>query len=367
MNELEQQIESYKVKVQRAWKLLQLDTYQQKIAEIEQEMSQQGFWLNQEYATNKSQEVNDLKNRFEIWNSLRQQLDDMSDLLGEIGHEQSSELFNDLQNQMNQLQGRYSDLEFELLLDQPYDSKDALVTVYAGSGGTDAQDWAEMLLRMMLRYCDKKNFKIEILSKILGNEAGLKSCQFKVHGNFAYGYLKSESGVHRLVRISPFDAEKMRHTSFAMIEVMPLLEDIDTQDIEINSKDLRIDTFRASGAGGQHVNKTESAVRITHEPTNIVVSCQSGRSQLQNKETAMKILRSKLYQYYKTEKEEERKKIKGEHTQAAWGNQIRSYVLHPYKMVKDLRSNYEVTDPQKVLDGDLDKFIEEYLRSLKNK
>jgi peptide chain release factor 2 len=254
-------------------------------------------------------------------------------------------------------------LEFYLLLDGKHDKSSAIVAVHAGSGGTEAQDWAEMLLRMVMRYSEKKDWNVILLDESRGQEAGIKSATLRVDGRYAYGHLKSEHGTHRLVRISPFDAEKMRHTSFALIEVIPEIETDD--DIEIDPKDLRIDTFMSSGKGGQSVNTTYSAVRIVHIPTGTTVQCQNERSQLQNKETALRILKSKLQALKEEQEEKERQELRGEYKSAEWGNQIRSYVLHPYKMVKDLRTRYEESDPDNVLDGNLDGFVEAYLKWIK--
>ncbi len=266
----------------------------------------------------------------------------------------------DLQRDLEALQSDWNRMEGQLLLSEPYDTRPAIVSVHAGAGGTESQDWAEMLLRMYLRWAERNRFKTEILDQTEGEEAGLKSVTFAVDGRWAYGRLKSERGVHRLVRISPFDSQKRRHTSFALVEVMP--EVADDAPIEIDDKDLRIDTYRASGAGGQHVNKTDSAVRITHLPTGIVVTCQNERSQAQNKERALTVLRAKLAERAQEEREAEMARLRGVHVEAGWGNQIRSYVLQPYTMVKDLRTGVETSNPTAVLDGELDPFIEGYLR-----
>ena len=263
------------------------------------------------------------------------------------------------------LKARFEKLEFTTLMDSEYDTSDAIIAIHAGAGGTEAQDWAEMILRMFTRYAESKNWKVKILDKSDGAEAGIKSVTISVQGRYAYGHFKAEAGVHRLVRISPFDADKQRHTSFALAEVLPDLGEL--EETEIDPKDIRIDTFLASGHGGQGVQTTYSAVRITHLPTKIVASCQNERSQLQNKETAMRILQARLHAVYMKEREEEKKKLRGEFTSAEWGNQIRSYVLHPYRLVKDHRTKYETQDTEKVLDGDLDRFIEEYLRFNKTK
>ena len=269
-------------------------------------------------------------------------------------------LEQEIEKQLEILEKEYTQKEFYVLFQDKHDVSNAVVSIHAGTGGTEAQDWADMLLRMMFRYCEKREWTTTILDKTIGNEAGIKSVTFSVQGRYAYGHLKAEAGVHRLVRISPFDAESMRHTSFALIEVIP--EIADAEESEINPKDLRIDTFLSSGAGGQHVQKTSSAVRIVHLPTNITVSCQSERSQHQNKATAMKILQSKLYKLAIEQKAEEIKEVRGEVMQAVWGNQIKSYVLQPYKMVKDTRTKYETSDTQAVLDGDLDPFIHAFLK-----
>ena len=267
---------------------------------------------------------------------------------------------NDLEEKIIILEKEIDNFRIKLLLDKKYDSNNAILTINSGAGGTEACDWAEMLYRLYDRWANKKNFKVEILDSLSGEEAGLKSITMNIKGHFAYGYLKGEKGVHRLVRISPFDSNARRHTSFAAINVMPEIED----DIEINIKteDLKIDTYRASGAGGQHVNTTDSAVRITHLPTNTVVTCQNERSQLKNRETAMKILKSKLFEIEMQKKEKEMANLKGVDTKIEWGSQIRSYVFQPYKMVKDHRTKAEEGNVEKVMDGDIDLFINEYLK-----
>jgi peptide chain release factor 2 len=266
----------------------------------------------------------------------------------------------EIATEADELETRFEEMEFELLLSGEYGRSSAFLAVHAGAGGTEAQDWAEMLLRMYLRWAERRGYQASVVDTSPGEEAGVKSALIEVTGLYAYGYLKAERGVHRLVRLSPFDASHSRHTSFALVEVMPEVDrDV---DIKIDPDDLRVDFFRASGPGGQHVQKTSSAVRITHVPTGTVAICQNERSQYQNKEMAMKVLRARLLELELEKQAEERTRLKGEHVAAGWGNQIRSYVLHPYKMVKDHRTGYETSDPNAVLDGELDDFIKAYLK-----
>jgi len=275
-----------------------------------------------------------------------------------------SEVELELNEHLTNLDKRISDLEFRRMLSGRDDSKNAILTIHPGAGGTESQDWAEMLMRMYLRFSEIRNFKTEIMDYQSGDEAGLKSVTIEITGSYAYGYLKAEAGVHRLVRISPFDANSRRHTSFASVFVLPEIDE--NIDIEINPTDLRIDTYRASGAGGQHVNKTDSAIRITHIPTGIVVQCQNERSQHKNKANALKILASKLYQKELDEQKQKMKEYTNSKTEIAWGNQIRSYIFHPYNLVKDHRTNIETSNTQQVMDGDLIKFIEQFLVQFAN-
>ncbi len=306
--------------------------------------------------------MEELRTGISAWRDLEQRADALAEM-AELAAEDPDEteaLRPDLERDLAALQSDWGRMEQQLLLSEPFDERGAIVSVYAGAGGTESQDWAEMLLRMYLRWAERSRFRTEILEATEGEGAGLKSVSFSIDGRWAYGRLRSERGVHRLVRISPFDAQKRRHTSFALVEVMP--EVPEDADVEIDEKDLRVDTYRASGAGGQHVNKTDSAVRITHLPTGIVVAVQSERSQHQNRDRAMAVLRARLVERQEEEREAEMARLRGEHVEAGWGNQIRSYVLQPYTMVKDLRTGVETANPTGVLDGDLDAFIEGYLR-----
>ena len=319
-------------------------------------MEAPGFWDDRTGAAPLLQQRRALEKRLATLNRLREDAEELAawkELLAEgEGDEEVEEFFGRLETELHQL-------ELQLKLSGSDDDKYALVAVHPGAGGTESQDWAEMLLRMYLRWAEQNDFEIELLDRLEGEEAGIKSATFAVRGDYAYGYLHGESGVHRLVRISPFDAASRRHTSFASVFVYPEVDD--DVEIEINDGDLRVDTYRASGAGGQHVNKTESAVRITHLPSGIVVACQNERSQHKNRATAMKILRSRLYDLEISKREEEAAILEGKKMDIAWGSQIRSYVLHPYRMVKDHRTNLEVGDTDRVLDGGLDPFIESWL------
>ena len=335
-----------------------------------------GFWQNRELAEKKSKRITDLKKILEKWERIKKSIYDCLEL-GKLiqqdkmidsvkfSEENSLTKFNqeeleiEIQKQSLIIKKELNDFEKIVFLNKPYDQENAFLSIFAGAGGVDAQDWTEILLRMYSRYALKKGWEAEIINHSKGMEAGMKSVVLEIKGKYAYGFLKNEAGVHRLVRISPFDAEKMRHTSFALVEV---LQEITEEEVEINEKDLRIDTFLASGHGGQNVQKNETAVRIVHLPTNLIATCQSERSQLQNKERAMQVLKSKLYQYNQAEKQEEKDRLKGEFKSASWGNQIRSYVLQPYQMVKDLRSNYETDQVQDILNGNLEEIIESCLR-----
>jgi len=326
-------------------------------------MQEPDFWADHNRAKAKSQKLDELRQELERWRNISQEVDDLFELVKMAEKEKDKSIKHDLEKRFLELQKQFDRLEFYILFSGKYDQQNAIIAVHAGTGGVDAQDWAAMLLRMYLRFSEKKGWLVKIVDKSVGSEAGLKSATIHITGRYAYGYLKSEAGVHRLVRISPFDAEKMRHTSFALVEVLPELEEV--EEVKINEKDLRIDTFLSSGHGGQSVNTTYSAVRVVHKPTGLTVSCQNERSQQQNKETALKILKSKLHKLYQEEKQAEKQKLRGEYQEAAWGNQARSYVLHPYKMVKDHRTKFEVADVEAVLDGNLDRFIEDYLKNQK--
>jgi peptide chain release factor 2 len=328
---------------------------------LNREVSAPGFWEKKKNAHSIVKKLDALQTELHSWRAIDQEVKDTIALAEEAETSGEHSLRFDIEKKLHELTERFSALEFSVLLAGPYDREDAICAIHAGTGGTDAQDWAGMLLRMYMRFCERRGWKVRILDRSVGQEAGIKSATFEVQGQYAFGYLKAEAGVHRLVRISPFDAEAMRHTSFALVEALPVMEDV--QEIVIDPKDLRIDTFMSSGHGGQSVNTTYSAVRIVHLPTKITVTCQNERSQTQNKETALKILKARLHQLSLAKQEEEKQLLRGEYTEAAWGNQIRSYVLQPYKLVKDHRTKFESRDPQKVLDGALDPFVEAWLRA----
>jgi peptide chain release factor 2 len=316
-------------------------------------MQEPGFWDDQERAAKVTAEHARTQRRLESYRKLESDIDDL-ETLEELAAEDES-IAQELDEQRSSVESRLADLEEQRLFSGPYDAGDAVVSVHAGTGGTDSQDWAEMLLRMEMRWAERRGFDVELAEVSPGEEAGIKSASFIARGENAYGLFSAEKGVHRLVRISPFDAQSRRHTSFALVEVSPLVDEV--TDVDIDEADLQIDTYRASGAGGQHVNKTDSAVRITHRPTGIVVQCQNERSQSSNKATAMAMLRSKLLEVEEQKRRDELAREKGEAQDVGWGSQIRSYVLQPYTMVKDHRTGYEMGDAQRVLDGDLDGFV----------
>jgi peptide chain release factor 2 len=318
------------------------------------------FWSSPERAKVIAQRVNELNRENATWDEIEKGLADLEELA--VSGDESFR--PDITSELEKREAQFKELEFLVLFSGRYDQNDAILAFHAGSGGTEAQDWAEMLFRMITRFCEKKGFSVRVLSESKGQEAGIKSATIEVKGRYAYGWLRSEHGVHRLVRISPYDADKARHTSFANIEVMPDIGD--TEDVKLDPKDLRIDTFLAGGHGGQGVQTTYSAVRIVHVPTGIMTTCQNERSQLQNRETALKMLKLKLAAIEAEKQEAERLKLRGEYHSAEWGNQIRSYVIHPYKMVRDHRTKFRLTDAEKVLEGWIDPFVESYLKYLKD-
>ena len=330
-----------------------------RLAELDKIISQPKFWDDPEKAQLYVREQSQTKGIIDEFEHLNREFEDaevLTELSIEEGDEEAAE---EAKDKLSRIEKKVEDLEFKRILGDPDDERNAIVSINSGAGGTEAQDWSEMLLRMYLKYTERMGFEVQMLDMQEGEEAGIKSATFVVKGPYAYGYLKGESGVHRLVRISPFDSNKRRHTSFSSVFVSPEIDD--TIEVEIDASDLRVDTFRASGAGGQHVNKTDSAVRITHIPTGVVVSCQNERSQHQNRANALKILRARLYEL---EKEKQREKLEELHStkkEIGWGSQIRSYVLHPYRMIKDHRTEYETGNVEPVLDGDLNEFIKRYL------
>jgi peptide chain release factor 2 len=326
------------------------------LKELEQQAADPDLWNDPDAARGLMQHLADLQEDVQYWTNLRQQIADVQELLSL----EDEELLPELEVEAAALEQEMGRAEFRLLLSGKHDRGNAILAIHAGAGGTDAQDWAAMVLRMFLRWTERRNFKTEILDSLDGESAGIKSTTLSIAGAYAYGYLRSERGVHRLVRLSPFDSAHRRHTSFVLVEVWPDLgNDV---DVQINPDDLEIDTFRASSAGGQHMQKNETAVRIRHIPSGLIVSCQNERSQMQNRESALRVLKARLVEMEEEKQRQQLADLKGEHTDAGWGNQIRSYVLHPYQMVKDHRTDFESGNVQAVLDGDLDAFMEAYLR-----
>lgn len=332
----------------------------QRIIQLTALSEEPDFWKNNQRAKEVMQQLGSLKQQVDLWEGLRRETAETLEMSREAEKERAEAMYPDLRQKAKELAGKFEENEFQVLLSGRYDERNAIVSIHAGAGGVDAQDWAEILRRMLMRYAEKRDYRLEAVDESRGGEAGIKSATFRVIGRYAYGLLQSEGGVHRLVRQSPFNSDALRQTSFALVEVIPEIED--PKEVVIDPEDLRVDTFRSSGAGGQKVNKTSSAVRLTHLPTKLVVECQTERSQYQNKETAQKILQAKLLARQQRQAEEERLKARGQHVSAGWGNQIRSYVLHPYKMVKDHRTNYEEKDPDRVLAGELTAFVESFLK-----
>ncbi len=358
MNEFIKRLENLKSEILNLKIYLNLPQKEQRVLELEEQMQTKDFWADNKSAQKVSQEYNQLKSFYEFWQNLEKNVKEILDLV-KNNRDESKDTVQYLQKQVEELENQYKKNRFVALLSKKYDDHNAIFSIHSGAGGVDAQDWAEMLLRMMLRYCERKGLTSDVLEVSKGEQGGVKSAVVEVKGSYAFGLLKSEAGVHRLVRLSPFNPAHTRETSFVLMELLPELEE--KEQLEINPKYLKIETSTASGHGGQSVNTTYSAVRITHIPTGIKVSIQNERSQHQNREVAMKILMSRLKVLEEEKLQKEKQAIRGEFKSAEWGNQIRSYVLHPYKMVKDHRTNFETSDPDSVLNGELDEFVEQYL------
>lgn len=325
-------------------------------------MGEPNFWDNPEEAQKVAQIVTQLKDEVGIFRSLERRSEDLEVMLELAMEEEDADIVGEIEQSLTSVRADIEHLELGMLLSGEYDANNAILTLHAGAGGTEAQDWTSMLLRMFGRFAERSGYSVDVLDYQPGDEAGVKSVTLGINGHNAYGYMKSEKGVHRLVRISPFDSNARRHTSFAAVDVMPEIDD--TVEINISPADLKVDTYRASGAGGQHINKTDSAVRMTHIPTGIIVQCQNQRSQIQNRERCMQLLRAKLFEYEKQKQAELKSDIAGDYQAIEWGSQIRSYVFHPYNMVKDHRTGAETGNVQSVMDGNLELFVEAYLRSL---
>jgi peptide chain release factor 2 len=363
MENLLKEIEILRERLLSTWRLLDIEGQISESRELKLAMNKPDFWADQERAVKVGRRAEELDSEVNEWTDLKKEITDLEELVAVAAQEGDISIADDVHKKYSELRDKYEKLEFYVLFSGRHDGSNAILSIHAGTGGVDAQDWAEILMRMYLRFAEKMKWKAEIVDYTAGNEAGIKSLTINIYGHWAYGYLRSEAGVHRLVRISPFDAEAMRHTSFALVEVIPELPE--TESVEIKDDELRIDVFRSSGPGGQSVNTTDSAVRIVHKPTGLTVTCQTERSQHQNKETALKILKSKLFKLREDEKEKAELKLRGETQKADWGKQVRSYVMQPYKMVKDHRTNFETENIDNILDGNLKGFMEAYLRWIK--
>ncbi len=339
--------------------IFDVDHHLKEIETLDEEVAKPGFWDDNETAQKTLQKRSGLQRNVDIWKELNQEGEDVQAMIELLAEEEDESLAAEIQSTLDALQGKLSQAELKAMLSGDNDLNNAILSINSGAGGTESQDWAHMLLRMYTRWADRNSYKSEILDMQYGEEAGIKSATVLITGDYAYGYLKAEIGVHRLVRISPFDSNKRRHTSFASVFVYPEIQD--EIEIEVKEEDLKVDVYRASGPGGQGVNTTDSAVRLTHVPTGIIVQCQNERSQFKNKASAMKVLKSRLYELEMEKQEEEKKEMEKQKKKIEWGSQIRSYVLHPYRMAKDLRTNVEMGNVDAVLDGDLEKFIEAYL------
>ncbi|MGE5141099.1 MAG: peptide chain release factor 2 [Rudaea sp.] len=361
MEDLKSRLNDLNSRIATLLERLDLPAKEKRASELEEESGKPDFWNDPSRAQKMMRELTELREELGTWRDVQRRGNDAAELLDLAMEEGNAEIGDEIARELAELEEKVNGLEFSLLFSGPYDRNNAALSIHAGAGGTESQDWAQMLLRMYLRWAESHGYRTEVLEETEGEEAGIKSVTVEVTGDHAYGKLKAERGVHRLVRLSPFDANHRRHTSFALVEVMPELED--DAEVEINPEDVRTDIYHASGHGGQNVQKVATAVRLTHIPTGIVVTCQNERSQLQNKEHAWKVLRARLLELRIEQQEQERARIKGQHVEAGWGNAIRSYVLHPYQMVKDVRTDFETSRTDLVLDGEIDPLIEAYLKS----
>ncbi len=344
----------------KLWCIFDLESKKTEMSKLEAESIAEDFWADNRKAQAQMQQLNALREEVITWESIAEKLKDLHGLAGLLEEEPDEGMQEEVEQDLTAIEQEVEKLQFALMFNGAHDERDAIMSIHAGSGGVDAQDWAEMLYRMYLRWAERHHFRTQVYEYNEGEEAGIKSATIEISGRYAYGYLRSEIGTHRLIRLSSFDAAHRRHTSFAKIEVMPDIED--EIEISIRPEDIEVDTYRSTGAGGQHVNKTDSAVRIRHMPTGIVVTCQNERSQLQNREVALKILKARLYERELKKREEEAAKLKGEHVQADFGTQIRTVTVHPYNIVKDHRTNFETSDTEGYLNGDVDPFINAYLQ-----
>lgn len=358
--EVQRELAAIKEKIDELYKTIDLDGQKEQLARLEQETLKDDFWKDKENFAAVNQKISRLKRKIDPWDAMVEEVSESAELMEMAFEEDDNDILAEIAENVASFSNRFDELETMELFSENDDLKNAYISIHPGAGGTESQDWASMLFRMYFRWAEKKGFSIDVLDYTPGDEAGIKSCTFLIKGEYSHGMLKGEMGVHRLVRISPFDSNKRRHTSFASVEIMPEISD--DIEIDVNESDLRIDTYRASGAGGQHVNKTDSAVRITHMPTGVVVQCQNERSQHKNKAFAMKVLKSKLYELERHQKAEALQDKMGEKKEISWGNQIRSYVFQPYTMVKDHRTNAETGSVDYVFDGDIDRFIYAFLK-----